>query len=61
MREKGGLGYTPDRVITAGQRSRLREQGYLDGKAGRPPANDHPEYRTSHRRGREAAARAKGE
>jgi hypothetical protein len=33
------------------------EAGYLDGKAGRPPADDAPNYREGHAAGSRAAKR----
>jgi hypothetical protein len=43
--------------LTAQERSRLREAGYNDGRAGRPKRSTNPEYLTSYRRGVEAKAR----
>jgi hypothetical protein len=50
------MAYRPT-TSSAAQRARLREQGYLDGRAGRARASEDPEYRTSYRRGKEAANR----
>lgn len=41
------------------KRRQLRDQGYIDGRAGRPARSTDPEYRGSYRRG--AAARAQEE
>lgn len=39
------------------KRTRLRENGFRDGREGRPKASTEPEYLTSYRRGREARER----
>lgn len=55
MRGEQALGYTPSKVPEAKRRSRAREQGFADGRAGREKRSTDPEYLTSYRRGREAA------
>lgn len=42
------------------RRMAMRQRGYEDGLQGRPPRFDDPEYRRSHRRGRERAALIRG-
>lgn len=42
---------------TGVERRMMRDRGYADGEAGRPPASREPEYMTSWRRGNEQRAK----
>lgn len=57
MSRERPFGYTPDRIPRAKLREGLRNQGFSDGKLGRPKRSQEPEYLASYRRGKEAAAR----